>query len=332
MEVPYAANEVRVRCTRCLVMTLVVAFAISLVLWLGMVPSRHSDNQGLAAPMPAARTALRIGVIPEHDIFAQRRRYQAMADYLSTELKRPVELVTVSSYENIIADFADHQIDAAFLGSLTAVLAVDQFQVQLLVKAERSENQSGYSGILFVPESSPIHSIGELSGQTLAVVRTTMAAHLFPTYELKRAGLLGTDRSPRFLWVGTHEDVLSEVASGRASAGAVKNLRMNEWMQRNPSQKLRVLRESSLVPESTFAIRRDLPPDVTNKLRQTLLEMSSAQAGRTTLETFGAVRFVSCEAREFEPIYAMADELAPVWSDLGMPGRAPKRPATLPAP
>lgn len=313
-------------------MIVVVAFAISLVVWLGMVPSHHSDNQGLAAPAPRAGTALRIGVIPEHDIFAQRRRYQAMADYLSGELKQPVELVTVSSYENIIADFSDHQIDAAFLGSLTAVLAVDQFQVQILVKAERAENQSGYSGVLFVPEASSIRSVNELAGQTLAVVRTTMAAHLFPAYELKKASLLGTDRAPKLLWVGTHDDVLSEVAAGRASAGAVKNLRMKQWMDRNPSQRLRVLSESAAVPESAFAVRRDFSPETTAMLRKILLAMNASERGETTLKAFGAMRFSECSTHEFEPIYAMADVLAPVWSDLGMPGRLPKRPATLPAP
>src|SRR4051812_10682421 len=96
------------------------------------------------ADASASAASLRIGLIPERDIFAQRARYRALADYLAARLGRPVELVTLNSYENILRDFADRQVDAAFLGSLVAVLAADRLDVRILVKSELPDGATTY--------------------------------------------------------------------------------------------------------------------------------------------------------------------------------------------
>jgi len=54
-------------------------------------PSPVGDSTSTTLPDKATGPPLRIGVIPERDVFQQRKRYRVLAQYLSTRLDRPVQ-------------------------------------------------------------------------------------------------------------------------------------------------------------------------------------------------------------------------------------------------
>ena len=97
-----------------------------------MVPSTPAES-----PVLATRPAniIRLGLVPEHDIFALRKSYQKLAGYLSRKLQQPVEMVTLHTYEAVLFDFKERQIEGAFLGSLVAVLAIRTDRLRNLFSA-----------------------------------------------------------------------------------------------------------------------------------------------------------------------------------------------------
>lgn len=273
---------------------------------------------------------LRIGVIPERNIFEQRARFRILADYLSRELQQPVELVTASSYENVIQDFADQQVDVAFLGSLVTVLTVDRVNAHLIAKTELLGGISTYRGVLFVPSDSKIKSFDDLSGKSIALVRTTTAANLFPMYEIIRRGLLKSPNPPKIIWVGTHDDVFTEVAERRADAGAIKDLRLDQLESSESSQQFVRLATSPAVPESALVIRDKLNPQIAASVKRAILTMDSTSAGRDALKSFGAERFVPCQIEEYKAIFDMVDVVRDQWSQTGISVPPPARPISLP--
>ena len=64
---------------------------LALPAWFAGVPggSPQPRAQEKASTQPAGRP-LRIGLVPERDIFLQRKRYRILADYLSGRMGRPV--------------------------------------------------------------------------------------------------------------------------------------------------------------------------------------------------------------------------------------------------
>jgi phosphonate transport system substrate-binding protein len=319
-----------VRCTRCVAGSLVLILGLALLVWLGMVPRVPKESN--AAPAPVRTGAVfRIGVIPERDVFAQRQRYRALADYLSEQIGRPVELVTVSSYEAIIEDFKDKQVDAAFLGSLVAALAMDRYDAQVIAKPELPSGVSTYRGQIFVREDSPIHSVKDLAGKSIVMVRTTLAGHLFPMYELAQAGLIKGPDACKIIWVGTHDDAVIEVANIRADAGAAKDLRIDAYASENNPVKLRVIAQSDPVPENALVLRKEIAEQIGASLQKTLLRMNSNPAGKAALGEFGVTRFVPCNPQEYKAIYDISEKLAGIWDDVLISGPPPRRlPATLP--
>ncbi len=299
----------------------VVVLTVVLAVWLGRVP----QPPAVKAPttIPRAGVTLKLGIIPERDIFEQRRRFKLLADYLGEKLDRPVELVTLSAYRNVLRDFQEKQIDAAFLGSLVTVLAVDRLHARVLLKSELPGGVSGYRGVIFVRQDSPVKDIKDLAGKSIALVRTTMAGHLFPMCELDACGLLGGEKDPRLVWVGTHDDAIRAVMQGEVDAGAAKDLRLEEMERSGEARGLRTVRISQRVPENALVVRQDLSETVGPKVADVLLAMPEDPRGRAVLQRLGIVRFMPCSIDQYSAIFQMVNACRADWPKLQIEGPAP---------
>ena len=305
---------------------LLVLLTLCLLLWLGRPPEEENGSaQGIAGHDPTTRPVLRIGLIPERDIFEQRRRYQALADYLSGKLHRDVELATENTYEGILDDLASGNVHAAFLGSLVATLAMDRDGSQPIVKPEMEGGITTYRGVIFVRSDSPIQEVAELAGHSIAMLRTTTAGDLFPVFEMIRHNLLDSPTPPQIMWVGTHDAVIREVSEGRADAGSAKDLRLDAYEAAHPGLSFRRLAASDAAPNNALLLSAAVIEELGPELRSVMSAMTDDPAGREVLKTFGAIRFVPCDAQEYEAVYRMIDDLGENWDLLEVPGPPPVR-------
>ena len=293
----------------------VVSITVAYLVYRGVRPQvlppvgAPTDGSPMAGDLPA----LQVGIIPERDIFAQRQRYRALADYLESQLGRSIELVTVSTYRGILEELATHRVDVAFLGSLVAVLAMDKLDCRVLVKPELPGGVTTYHGVLFVRADSPIQAVSQLAGKSIAMVQTTTAGDVFPMHQMQQMGLLGRSDAPRVVWVGTHDEVVLGVAEGSVDAGSAKDLRLTAWEQAHPDRPMRHLAEGAPVPNNALLVRSDLAAQLGQKLRRVMLNMHESTDGQAALSAFGAERFVPCQAEEYEPIRTMMTDLGTAW-------------------
>ena len=273
-----------------------------------------------------ARSAIRIGLVPERDVFAMRRSYQGLLKYLEQRLGHPVRVATLNSYEAVLADFREMQIEGAFLGSLVALLAMDRDDAQVLVKPEQFDGCSTYRGVIFVREDSPAQSVDDVRGRSIAMLKATYAGSLFPISEMAKRGMLQGAPEGRIVWMGTHDEVIATVMSGRAEVGAVKDLRLAAFEKANPDKRVRRLATSKPVPNNALVLRKDVAERWGKQIAEALLNMDSDPAGREALAAIGAKRFVACQPEEYEPIYEIAESLGAAWEQVGVGQARPSRP------
>jgi len=285
----------------------------------------------------------RLGLIPDRNLYDQRLAYRALADYLQshTHLGRgastldaapplQIELVTSSNYAGVLKDFADDDVDGAFLGSIVAVLAADRCGAQVLAKSQNLSGQDTYAGVLFVTEKSPISSMADLKGKKLGAVRTTMAGSIYPLFALQNMAL-AADARPEFLWSGTHDDVIEEVLARRVDAGAVKDLRLDAYEREHPDVKFRRLATGPRAPDNAFVVSRKLPSDLREALVAALLAMQKDPDAQGVLQRLKLRSFQPCTLAEYQPLYDMIDAVGPRWAETGIEGSAPQRPVTASA-
>ena len=260
-----------------------------------------------------APVVFRVGLIPEQDIFTQMRRHQPLFDYLEKKLGINIEVQVLSRYGNLIDNFTELQLDAAFFGSFSGALAINKLGVTPLARPHHIEGLSSYYGMIFVRRQSGINSAADTHGKRMVFVdRATTAGYLLPLDYFKENGIEDyTSWFASYYFAGTHEDAILEVLKGYADIGAAKNTIFYQLARQNPQilEDLQILATSPHVPESTFAVRKHLPESLTTLLREQLLSLHQTSEGRKVLDALGAQRFISTTANDFQPVFDYAQHL-----------------------
>lgn len=314
------------KCLPWILISALLTVAVVFLLWQPASPVAPAVSAG-DGDSPAEGAVLRLGLIPERDILDHRRRYRALAAHLQRRLARPVELVTMSTYSGVLTDLAEQRIDAAFLGSLVTVLAYERHGARVVAKPEYVNGDSSYHGVIFTREDSPLQSLSELAPtECVAMVRATLAGHLFPASLLLEANRLTGPGAIRICWVGSHDEIIAAIAERRIVIGAAKNLRIDAYERDHPDTRFRRLARSGEVPENALVLAAQTSVELEQELKAILLAMPDDAEGQTVLRQMDIRRFVPCDIADYGVVYDFVRQLAPHWDHLGIQGPAPEAP------
>lgn len=263
-------------------------------------PSSGKDN------VPDAKT-LRIGLIPERNIFEQMEQYEPLAEYIYLKTGTRIELKVLTRYGNIVDNFISLNLDGAFFGSFTYTLARAKLGVEPVARPENEEGISTYYGMIFVRKDSGIKSAADMKGRTFAFVdRATTAGYLLPIAFFKDNGISDYRTFLKEAYfTGTHEDAIFDVLNKKADIGAAKNTVYYE-MARTTSRvedELTILARSPDVPQNSLALRNGIDSSVKKMLKETLLNMHDDAEGRKVLKKFNARRFVETKDSDYNGVY-----------------------------
>lgn len=289
------------------ILLFILLFLLPLTISCGDQQKEKESNEKIATQ------SLTIGLIPEHDILSQKKRYEPLASYLSKKTGVTIELKILSRYGNIIDNFLSNNLDAAFFGSFTGALAVKKLGVQPVARPEWRDGTSTYYGMIFVRKDSGIKNIQDMKGKRFACVdKATTAGWLLPLYYFKMNGV-----EDPYTWLkecyftGTHEDSIYDVLNGEADIGAAKNTVFYRLAitDKRILDELEILMESPKVPANSLAFAKTVNGPLKDMIKKNLLEMSEDPEGRVLLENFGAVRFIATSESDYEPVFKYAESI-----------------------
>ena len=254
-----------------------------------------------------------IGLSPEQNIFKEIERYTPLADYLTKKCGFEVRVKVLTHYGEAAENFTRQEMDAAFIGSYSYVLAHRKFGVEPLARAERTNGSSVYHGLLFVRQDSGIRNVRDMKGKSFAFVDAhTLAGYLLPLVYLRTHGIRDYKA---FLgetyFAGTQEDAIYDVLNRKADIGAAKSTVYHRLAEEDGriERELKILSRSPDVPDFALAVRRDLNPLVRTAVAHALLKMDVDPEGKEVLKSLGARRFIPTTDKEYEPVRAYERQL-----------------------
>jgi phosphonate transport system substrate-binding protein len=263
-----------------------------------------------APPPPPPQPPIRIGLIPEQNIFRQIERYRPLGEYLSGKVGRNVEMTVLPRYGNIVENFRSLGLDGAFFGSFTYALAHRKMGVEVIARPVGTDNTSTYYGVIFARKDSGIRSAAQMKGKRFVFVdKATTAGYLLPLEYFRENRIADYRRFFRETWfAGTHEGAIRDVLDRKADAGAAKStvyLRMI-LQDGRIGEELVILARSPEVPENGLAFRKDFDGATKGRIREVLLGMADDPAGAEILGRFGAGRFIPTTDADYAPVYEYA--------------------------
>jgi len=262
---------------------------------------------------------LRIGLLPELNVFTQMNRFKPLADYLTKKVGVDIKLTMLSRYGNIIESLKKQEVDAAFLGSFTGAFAITQLGVEPLARPVNLDGTSTYTGLLFVRKDSGITKVADMKGKTLVLVeKATTAGYVFPIAYFIKFGI--ADSSTYFkrkYFAGSHDAAIDAVLNHRADVGAAKNTVYERMRGKSPriDKELEILATSDPVPSNGLCVLPQMNAGLKKRLKETLLAMQGDPEAQEVLKRFEALRFVDTGIKDYKPVYDMVQEAGIVLKD-----------------
>ena len=235
-----------------------------LLLFLLALSPSASRAENLAAN---GKPIVYFGVIPRYNPILMYRSYQPMMDYLTEHTPYHFELKLAKDYPEAVDFLRRGTVDVASLGDVTFTEARREFGAIPILKPLNAGGVPYYRSFIIVREDSPIESIADLRGKSVAFgdLHST-SGNLIPRDLLFRHGISLFDLGS-YENLESHDAVVKAVLKGKVDAGAVKDV----MALRYQAHGLRFIGQSEPIPSVPIVVRRDTPPALVAAISQALL-------------------------------------------------------------
>ncbi len=251
-----------------------------------------------------------IGLIPEQNVFDQVARYKPLQEYLANKTGIDIKLTILPRYGNIIEQFTQRRLDAAFWGSFTGAMAIKKLGVEPVARPLLLDGSSTYRGYVFVKKTSKIRNVADMRGKTVAFVeKATTAGYIFPIAYFRENGVPAIEGYfKEYYFTGSHDAAILAVLNGDANIGTAKSTIFDLVARRDArvDRDLMVLAQSPRVPSNGLGVGRTVTSEIKAQLKNALIGMDRDRQGAAILKRFGALRFIPTARTDYDPVFEIA--------------------------
>jgi phosphonate transport system substrate-binding protein len=242
-----------------------------------------------SVPASGAVTTYRFGVHLGHHPQKLDQAFSPLMNYLNRHIPGVrFELEGSSSFPHFEEKLRSRQLAFALPNPYQATLALD-WGYRVIAQAGDSED---FKGIFIVRKDSPIRVPADLNGKTVAYpAPSALAAAMMPQLWLATQGL-DVRRDTESRYVGSQESAILNAYLKEADAGATWPPPWRAFQKAHPNEaaQLRVIWETPSLISNAVMARSDLPADLVERVRNTLLRLGEDAEGRHVLAAMETAR------------------------------------------
>jgi phosphonate transport system substrate-binding protein len=264
-------------------------------------------------PQPPLRVAFQVC----NSVEENRQRFEPLRAYLERKLGRKVIASHVNTFDFV--DVAQRgEFDVLRTNSYVYINVQSKFRTALLAREVRRDTGKDTGGLIVVRADSPIRSIGDLKGKTMAFGPAFSPGGYITQYHMMlKAGHDPETTLGKYIFLPgawQHEKVVYSVLYGAVDAGAVKlgDIERMETEGKVRKSDFRVVAESEPVPNCAFFALPHVDEVTAGKVREALLRLSpqdfvEVEGERlNVLQRDGVKGYVPTSDEEFETLRGMA--------------------------
>ncbi len=233
--------------------------------------------------------------------------YKELLNYISIKLKIPVEFVQRPSYKEVNNLVMNNSIDAAFVCSGAYVDGHKRFGMEALA-VPVVNGESVYYSYIIVPKNSKATSLNDLRGKRFAFTDPmSNTGKLAPTYMVQQ---LGSDIDTFFgsyIFTHSHDRSIELIAYNLVDGAAVDGLIWQYVNHKRPkiTQETKIIAKSEPYGIPPFVVRKDLAPELKEKLRNLLLNLDKTNNGLNILQKLFIDKFIPANDQSYDSIRNM---------------------------
>jgi phosphonate transport system substrate-binding protein len=226
-----------------------------------------------ATASPAAVHATRANVCPNGQVRFGLEPYDAgpklataykgLISLLQKKLNCPVKLFIATNYTAEVEAMRAKKLAVGEFGPLGYIFAHQLAKaLPVAVFGTKDKKPVTYTAALWVPNGSPIQTVADLKGHTLALSDPgSTSGNLFPRYAMMKAGL-NPDKDVKIEYAGSHTASLLALVNGKVDAGEVNSQQQSTATAAGQfdTTKFHTIWRSAPIPNDPITVRGDLSP------------------------------------------------------------------------
>ncbi len=231
--------------------------------------------------------------------------YKPLADYLASQLQRPVQLRTVDSWEGLAKSLANGETDMALMGPWGYVLANHEAGAEV-VSTILYDGKPEYFAIIVTHPKSGINTLADLKGKTFAFGdKGSTSGYLIPRHHFMTLGINPDTYFSKVLYT-KHQAIETQVTQGMLDAGADYNRNRNAMIEQGliKAEQSKIIWQSAPLPNDAFAVSKALAADkaFVARLQQALAGVGAALKSQPRLLPSNYTGFVTRDNTFYKPI------------------------------
>ncbi|MFZ2197615.1 MAG: phosphate/phosphite/phosphonate ABC transporter substrate-binding protein [Thermodesulfovibrionales bacterium] len=225
----------------------------------------------LCLPLLSYGAELKFGLLPRLDQKEMIEGFTPLAKYLEKETGVKVTLVVPKDFDAWTKEAKSGAYDIAYTNPyLYVVVKKAVKEAELLVIASEPDSGKQLIGTIIVKKDSPVKSIKDLKGKTVAATDPGSAgAYLVQMLMLQKAGLKKED--VKIIFEKKRDPVAQAVLDGKAEAGFIREDDVVKI--KAGGEKFRKLADSDPIPNWPVFISKKMDPATASKIKAALLKL-----------------------------------------------------------
>lgn len=265
----------------------------------------------IAACSPSAPTGsageaegvLAFGLLPDENPSVQQINYGPLVDAIRTRTGFGVRLVLPPSYEDLVAAFSAGELDAAYFGGFTFLLAEEQSDALPLVMRDVDANFVSY---VLVRKDREMRKISDLAnGRFSFGSRYSTSGHLMPRYFLGEQGIEPELFFSGIKYSGTHDRTIQWVSDGTVDAGVVNGQIFERLLKAGDihANALRIVWQSPRYVDYVWAVQSAMTDRTRRAIKEVFLSLTTeSRSDARFLEHVGADYYIPADTRDFDDL------------------------------
>lgn len=277
----------------------------------------EKDADILPAETTRDENVILFGRVPSTDVREMYDQHESLLTYLSSKLKKPVDLRFYASYAALIDGVANEEVDIAWFGPVSYVLAEQRVQnlpVNLypLVKPQRHGEATLESDII-VRKDSNFKNIRDLENRNMAFVDPkSSAGFVLPIGVILDAGV--NVGSVTFL--RHYGNVAKAVYLGKFDGGSMYKGGHADYLTEEQQKEMKVLKRTEPVPREPLCwVSRFITEDRVAEIRDIFLNVPE-EAIEALREGESLDKFHPADVNEYELLINLVGKVSETYEEI----------------
>ncbi|MFD1861375.1 phosphate/phosphite/phosphonate ABC transporter substrate-binding protein [Planococcus chinensis] len=284
-----------------------LTFLLCLTIVLAACGSSSEKEENAASGGEAEKDAFTIGVIPAQTEGEMDTAMKKLQTLLTEELGREVSIEVYPDYNGVVEAMNYDQIDMAYLGPLTYVIAEANSNAKAII-TQLIDGKPFYHSYIITHKDSPLESIEDLvakAGETDFAFGdpNSTSGSLIPSIELQDRGVYTSEDDNEFATVrftGSHDATALSVLNKQVDAGAIDSAIYDQLVESGKidGSQFKTIWKSEELFQYPWAVLESTDEETIKTLQETFLAIEDPEI----LDAFGASGFTEATNADYESI------------------------------